>query len=70
MPVSSALTWLMTLHFLMTLKYLIFTSGFFPVFGTELLKVASNVLKDPTDYHASCNICVKLLISEGLCTSH
>ena len=44
--------------------------GFFPVFGTELLQVASNVLKDPTDYHASCNICVKLLISEGLCTSH
>ena len=48
------------LHFLMTLKYPIFPSGFFLALGMELLLEAFSVLEDLMDYYASHNTCKNL----------
>ena len=60
---------LVTLHFLMMLKYPHLSQWLFLAFGVELLLEAFSVLEDLMDYYASHNIC-KNLICEGLCTSH
>ena len=51
---------LLTLHFLMMLKYPHLSQWLFLAFGVELLLEAFSVLEDLMDYYASHNICKNL----------